>query len=163
VNDRSSSSDVDSYTVALYGGNAWDAGPGSLSVLAGAAYTRHEIGSRRSVNVGGNQTLTADYHADATQLFAELAYALPAGGTSVIEPYAGVSWLNQKTGSFTESGGSAALRGDSQRDELTALTLGLRGRTRISAGAHTVELSAGAGWRHAAGDVTPESRLSFIE
>jgi len=163
VDDRGSSSDVGSYTVALYGGKAWDAGPGKLSVLAGAAYTRHDIESRRSVTVGGGQTLKADYHADAAQLFTELAYAMPAGEASVIEPYAGVSWLGQKTEGFTESGGPAALRSDSQRDDITALTLGLRGKTRIEFGAGAAELSAGAGWRHAAGDVDPGRSLSFVE
>ncbi len=163
VDDRGSRSDVSSYTVALYGGKAWDAGPGKVSVLAGAAYTRHDIDSRRNVDAGGAQTLKADYHANATQLFTELAYAMPAGKASVIEPYAGVTWIGQKTDGFTESGGSAALHSDSQRDSITALTLGLRGKTRVELGAGAAELSAGVGWRHAAGDVDPGRSLSFVE
>src|SRR5690606_18361840 len=60
----SSSSSTDSYTAALYGARSGAAGRGSLNGLAGAAYTRHDIATRRYVEVGGSQTLKADYHAN---------------------------------------------------------------------------------------------------
>src|SRR5690606_26974283 len=90
VNDRSSKSDVTSYTAAVYGGNSWATAKGNVNLLAGAAYTRHSIDSRRSVSVGGNQTLKADYDANTTQLFTELGYAFPVGQASTVEPYLGV-------------------------------------------------------------------------
>jgi outer membrane autotransporter protein len=55
------------------------------------------------------------------------------------------------------------LSGQSQTDNVTTFTLGARGKTTIEAGRHEVRLSAGAGWRHAAGDVDASRKMSFIQ
>ncbi|NYT44968.1 autotransporter domain-containing protein [Alcaligenaceae bacterium] len=158
-----SRSDVRSYTATVYGGNQWAAGNGQVNFLAGAGYTRHNIDSRRSINVGGSQTLKADYHANTVQLFTELGYAMPVGQVSTIEPYAGVAWSSQRTKDFTETGGSAALHGKGQTDDVTTLTLGLRGTTLMAVGQHDARLSAGLGWRHASGDVNANRTMSFVQ
>ncbi|NGM88237.1 autotransporter domain-containing protein [Parapusillimonas sp. SGNA-6] len=163
VDDRSSRSDVRSYTAAIYGGNSWATAKGSVNFLAGAGYTRHDIDSRRTVSIGGNQTLKADYKANTTHLFTELGYAMPVGKASVVEPYLGLAWISQRAKGFDESGGSAALHGQSQTDNVTTFTLGARGKTTVEAGRHEVRLSAGAGWRHAAGDVEASRKMSFIQ
>jgi len=164
VDDRSSRSKVDSYTVSLYGGNSWAAGKGKVNFLAGAAYTWNKVDSRRTVTVGGNQTLRADYNGNAAQVFTELGYALPVGAHSVLEPYAGLAWLNQHTQGFSESGGAAALSGNSQTDSVTTFTLGLRGKTQLTWGADkSVTVFGGLGWRHASGDTTPDRKLAFIQ
>jgi outer membrane autotransporter protein len=163
VDDRSSRSDVRSYTAAIYGGNSWATAKGSVNFLAGAGYTRHDVDSRRTVTIGGNQTLKADYKANTTHLFTELGYAMPVGKASVVEPYLGLAWISQRAKGFDESGGSAALRGQSQTDNVTTFTLGARGKTTVEAGRHEVRLSAGAGWRHAAGDVDASRKMSFIQ
>ncbi|TFL14162.1 autotransporter domain-containing protein [Pusillimonas caeni] len=158
-----SSSRADSYTGVLYGANSWAAGEGSLDFLAGASYTRHNVDTRRSVDVGGRQTLSADYHADALQLFSELGYALPVGAAGVLEPYAGASWQRLRAGSFTETGGQAALRGERRDSDLGSFTLGLRGRAMFESGRAQWVLSAGLGWRHAMGDVSPGRDLAFSQ
>jgi outer membrane autotransporter protein len=163
VNDRSSESEVTSYTAAVFGGKSWDAGNGSINFLAGAGFTRHNIDSHRTVTLGGNQKLKADYTADAAQLFTEFGYAVPVGEVSVVEPYLGVAWLNQHTEDFNESGGSAALSGDSRTDNFTTTTLGLRGKTRLDTGTKKVTLMGGIGWRHADGDIDPSRRVSFVQ
>jgi outer membrane autotransporter protein len=163
VNDRSSRSDVRSYTAAIYGGNSWATAKGSVNFLAGAGYTRHDVDSRRTVTIGGNQTLKADYKANTTHLFTELGYALPVGKASIVEPYLGLAWISQRAKGFNESGGSAALSGQSQTDNVTTFTLGARGKTTIEAGSREVRLSAGAGWRHASGDVDASRKMSFIQ
>ncbi|WP_178372325.1 autotransporter outer membrane beta-barrel domain-containing protein [Pollutimonas bauzanensis] len=163
VDDRGSRSDVRSYTAAVYGGNSWAAGNGRLNFLAGAGYTRHDIDSRRNVNVGGSQTIKADYHADTLQLFTELGYAIPVGQASAVEPYLGVAWFSQRNGGFDETGGAAALKGRGQTDDITTSTLGLRGKTTVEVGRHEARLSAGLGWRHAMGDVSAARRMSFIQ
>lgn len=163
VDDRDSRSDVNSYSAAIYGGKSWQTAKGRINFLAGAGYTRNNIDSRRNVTVGGNQALKASYHADSTQLFTELGYAMPMGRSSSIEPYARVTWINLRAQGFDESGGAAALHGDSNTDSLTTLTLGLRGATELAVGAHTARLTAGLGWRHAGGDVNPKTSLSFIQ
>ncbi|MDX3894059.1 autotransporter domain-containing protein [Pusillimonas sp.] len=163
VDERDSKSDVSTFTAALYGGNSWKQDNGTLNFLAGAAYSHHDIDSRRTVNVGGSQTLKADYRAHTTQLFTELGYAVPVGRRSVVEPYLGLAWLSQKAKGFTEEGGAAALQGESQKDDVTTFTLGLRGKTALEVGAHPAHVFAGLGWRHASGDVDPGRRVSFVQ
>lgn len=164
VDDRLSRSNVKSYTGALYGARSWALSTGSsLNLLAGAAYTHHAIDSRRNLTFGGSQTLKADYAAQAVQLFSELGYAMPVGQSSVIEPYAGLAWLNQRSKGFTEEGGIAALQAGSHTDRLTTLTLGLRGKTTLDIADKQTTLTAGLGWRHANGDLDPSRRMSFVQ
>ncbi|WP_336974868.1 autotransporter outer membrane beta-barrel domain-containing protein, partial [Alcaligenes sp. PF14] len=75
--------------------------------------------------------LKADYKAHSIQAFAQLGYRMPVSPRSSVEPYASVNWHQLRHGSFSESGGQAALRGDSQRQNLSTVTLGLRGTTEL--------------------------------
>ncbi|WP_141243373.1 autotransporter family protein [Bordetella genomosp. 1] len=160
VGSLDSSTDIDSYSATLYGGRRFEAGPGHINVLLGAAYTWHDIASERNVSFAGvNQQLTADYGASSSQLFGEVGYGLPVGEASVIEPYAGLAFNDQRVRGFNEAGGSAALQGKRQHDQTTTTTLGLRGATRWD----SLTLSAGAGWRYTLGDVASRSRLAFAD
>jgi outer membrane autotransporter protein len=161
VDDRSSSADVDSYTAAVYGGKSVQMGSGRLKFMAGVGITRNNVDSRRSVTLGGSQTLKASYHADAAQVFTEMGYAMPFGAGMEIEPYAGLSFQSLHTQGFDESGGDAALSVSGQTDNVTTSTLGLRGKRWFDLGARQAVLSAGLGWRHAMGDITPTSRMAF--
>ncbi|QFY79201.1 autotransporter domain-containing protein [Alcaligenes faecalis] len=161
LDDRRQSSRSNSYSAALYGTQAWEMGSGSLNLLAGGAYTRHSLDSERSISVHQSETLKADYKAHSIQAFAQLGYRMPVSPRSSVEPYASVNWHQLRHGSFSESGGQAALRGDSQRQNLSTVTLGLRGTTEVDLSKTTLSLSAGLGWRHALGDTTPERELAF--
>ncbi|MGO3870677.1 MAG: autotransporter domain-containing protein [Alcaligenes sp.] len=161
LDDHRQSSRSNSYSAALYGTQAWEMGSGSLNLLAGGAYTRHSLDSERSISVHQNETLKADYKAHSIQAFAQLGYRMPVSPRSSVEPYASVNWHQLRHGSFSESGGQAALRGDSQRQNLSTVTLGLRGTTELDLSKTTLSLSAGLGWRHALGDTTPERELAF--
>lgn len=154
--------DISSYSAVVYGGKAFDAGAGKLNLLLGGAYTWHDIHSKRRVAVGGlDQTLRADYGASTAQVFTELGWAMKAGDALTLEPYAGLAWANLRSRAFQESGGSAALSGASQSNPTATSTLGLRGRQALMLGNFQGTLTAGAGWRHAFGDVNPTSRVAF--
>lgn len=162
VDDRSSQADIAGYSAALFGGKVFDVGPGKLNLMAGTAYTWHDISTERRASVSGvSQTLTADYGASTTQLFAELGYALPMSERVSIEPFAGLSWSDTRNRSFSESGGSAALNGHSDSNKQTTSTLGLRGLLNFTVGQTEGRLQATLGWRHAFGDVQPQSTMSF--
>ena len=75
-----------------------------------------------------------------------------------LEPYAGLIWSDQRIRGFSESGGYAALSGQSQRNALTTTTLGLRGRQDIMLGSIS---ALRAGWRHTFGDVQPSTTMAF--
>lgn len=162
VDDRSSQADIAGYSAAVFGGKVFEVGPGKLNVMAGTAYTWHDISTERRASVSGvSQTLTADYGASTTQLFAELGYALPMSERVSIEPFAGLSWSDTRNRSFSESGGSAALNGQSDSNKQTTSTLGLRGLMNFAVGQTEGRVQATLGWRHAFGDVQPESTMSF--
>lgn len=162
VDANSSKADVDSYSATVYGGKAFQAGPGKINLLVGAGYTWHDVSTTRNVAVAGQQDkLTADYGASTGQLFTEVGYAWPVAERTQLEPFAGVAWSDTRTRGFQESGGMAALSGESNRNSLTTTTLGLRGKTAFSAGKTEGVLRAAAGWRHAFGDVESRTRLAF--
>jgi len=162
VDDVSSRMSVDSYTATVFGGKNFEAGPGHFRFMAGAAYTWHEIDSKRNIAIGSlNQRLESSYNASSTQVFTELGYKLPLGDAYAIEPFAGVAWNQVRTRDFQESGGTAALHGEGSTDDVTSTTLGLRGAMLIGTDDAPGRLTATLGWRHAMGDVKPAQKLAF--
>ena len=62
--DSASRTDVDSYTATIFGGRNFQAGPGHIRFMAGAAYTWHDIDTKRDVAAGSlNQRLESSYRA----------------------------------------------------------------------------------------------------
>ncbi|WP_312428257.1 autotransporter domain-containing protein [Achromobacter sp.] len=154
--------DIASYSAIVYGGKAFDAGAGKLNLLLGGSYTWHDINSKRRIAMGGlDQTLRADYAGNTTQLFTELGYAMAAGHSLSVEPYAGLAWANLRSRAFQESGGSAALSGASQSNQTTTTTLGARARQALTWDKFEGSITAGAGWRHAFGDLNPTTKMAF--
>ncbi|HEY4076648.1 MAG TPA: autotransporter domain-containing protein, partial [Rhizomicrobium sp.] len=72
-----------------------------------------------------------------------------------------VAYVNLRTGGFSETGGDAALTAKADTTEDTFTTLGVRPSTDISWGGFNATARGMAGWRHAFGDVTPSSTVSF--
>ncbi|MCW0209914.1 MAG: autotransporter domain-containing protein [Achromobacter sp.] len=162
IADTASRTNVDSYTATLFGGRNFPAGPGHVRFMAGAAYTWHDIDTKRDVAAGSlAQRLESSYHASSTQVFTELGYHLPLGDAYSIEPYAGVAWNQLRTRDFDESGGTAALHGAGSSDDVTSTTLGLRGAWLFGSDRAPGRLTATLGWRHAMGDVKPRQELAF--
>lgn len=159
---RGATADIDSYTVLVQAGKSLPAGPGSIQAMVGTAYTWHDIGTRRNAAAGIlNQQLEADYHASTAQVFGELGYRLPVSARVALQPFVGVNYSDTRTRGFSESGGAAALDGDSQRSTVTTTTLGLRAETKIESAGKPGRVYAMAGWRHGFGDLDPETTLAF--
>ncbi|WP_454670101.1 autotransporter domain-containing protein [Achromobacter kerstersii] len=162
VDDLASKADVSGYSAAIYGGKSFDAGAGKLNLLVGTSYTWHDVNTERYATVAGaSQKLTADYGASTTQLFNELGYAMPLSDRTTLEPFAGVAWSDLRSRSFQETGGSAALTGQSSSDKQTSSTLGVRAQTDFTLAGAEGRLRGTLGWRHAFGDVLPQSTMAF--
>jgi subtilase-type serine protease len=162
VDDRESKADVSNYSATLFGGKSSEVGMGTLSLLIGAAYTWHDIDTRRYTSVtGAPEKLTADYSANTTQLFTELGYVVPLSPRTRIEPFAGLAWSDLRTRGFSESGGSAALSGQSASDKQTSSTLGVRGQTDFLLGQAKGQLRATLGWQHAFNDEITHKTMAF--
>ena len=161
VADRASESDVNSYSAAVYGGKSFGTGTGPrINVLGGLAYTWHDIATTRRISSLG-QTLKADYSAHTAQLFAEVGYAMGQYDKVGLEPFVGVSLGQQRTGSFQERGGFAALQGRSSTDDLASTTLGVRVHSDFQLAGKDARVRATVGWRHAFGDVAPSKTMAF--
>jgi len=160
--ESNSSGKSNDYHLGVYGGTKIDA----LSFRAGFGYTRHSIETDRSVSIAAMgdsslyNTLSADRHGNTYQVFGELGYAIGTDKLS-IEPYAGLAHVWSKTNSFSETGGAAALTSSGTSMDTSFSTLGLNAQTSFDlAGVQSVA-RAGAGWRHAFGDITPSISQSF--
>lgn len=159
ASDRNSTNKSDNFHLGLYGGAQF----GQLGLRAGAAYTWSKLDSNRSVNFAGySDSLSADYRAATTQLFAEVGYQLDVSEKVKLEPYANLAYVNLKTKDFSENGGAAALNSESRTDNQTFSTLGLRASTAFeSASGKETTVYGTAGWRHAFGSNIPQSTFSF--
>lgn len=161
VDDRNAHADIDSYSVGLYGRWAEPLTGGSLRMTLGGIYGWHSIDAERDIYATGlQQSLNSDYNATSRQLFAELGYAMDMGAGIQLEPYAALSWTQVASDSFTEKGGNAALHGDSQNNDMTTSTLGLRSQLPLSNG--RFNLDAGLAWQHNYSDVNPDAELNFV-
>lgn len=155
--DRHSSGSSDNYSVGLYGGTQW----GDLAFRTGAAYTISDIAIKRSVNfIGFANNLSGDYSAGTAQIFGELGNKMQAGSVA-LEPFANLAYVNLRTDGFTETGGVAALTSPSTVTDTTFTTIGLRAATSFGLNDMVVTAKGMVGWRHAFGDITPTSVMSF--
>jgi outer membrane autotransporter protein len=157
VKARSSSGNSNNYHLGMYGGTQW----GDLGLRLGASYSWSGLSTDRSVVVGDlSNGLRANYNAGTTQVFGELGQRF-AFERFTLEPFANVAYVNLRTDGFSETGGDAALTARADTTEDTFTTLGVRPSTDISWGSFNATARGMAGWRHAFGDVTPSSTVSF--
>lgn len=96
-------------------------------------------------------------------MFTELGFRVPLNERIALQPFAGINYSNLRTRGFSESGGSAALDGASQRSAITTTTLGLRGEARFDSAGMPGRVHAMAGWRHAFGSLEPATTLAFAD
>ncbi|MBD9628100.1 autotransporter-associated beta strand repeat-containing protein [Ensifer sp. ENS06] len=158
VKDRYSSGSSESYHAGLYGGTNW----GDLAFRSGAAYTRHDVSTSRTVMFPGfNDNLKGDYDAGTAQVFGELGYGIAMSG-AWFEPFANLAHVSVHSDDFIEKGGAAALSSKDDTTDTTMTTLGLRASTTFDLNGAAVTVKGMAGWRHAFGDLLPLSTMRFV-
>ncbi|MBS9476387.1 autotransporter domain-containing protein [Ancylobacter radicis] len=156
------SADSDDLHVGLYGSGQF----GALGVRLGAAYTHQSVDTTRQVSFPGfSERLEGDYDGHTAQIFAEAGWRLTldqtALGSAVLEPFAGLAYVDASSGSFAESGGEAALTGAGYDAGVTFTTLGLRAAIEVPFGSRLGQLTGMAGWRHAFGDTDQAMSMSL--
>lgn len=160
VNSRDASADISSYSAAVYMGKSFAHGANRVNVLGGLAYTHHSIESERTVASLG-QNLKADYSAHTAQLFAEVGYAIGQYDKQGLEPFVGITLGEQRTGSFQETGGFAALGSESNSDTLASTTLGVRAHSDFKLAGKDTRVKATLGVRHAWGSLSQNRTMAF--
>lgn len=162
VAERNASSNIDNYSLTLYGGKTFALSTGDLNTQIGVSYTQHHVNSERNLAyIGLPQKLEAAYRAKTVQLFGEIGHLFALTDRSSLEPYVGVVVSKLHTPSFKESGGSAALSRAAQSDTTVTTTIGLRATTAVKLGSVEAQLHGGLGYRHAMGELTTRSRYAF--
>lgn len=156
VSSRAASGSADSYHLGLYAGSAW----GAVNVRLGAAYSWNDVTTSRVASLPTAQKLSASSTFGTGQVFGEIGYGFVAPALN-FEPFAGLAYVSLNTDAFTETGGPAALTAGSQTTGVTSTTLGVRAAARVDLATLPTTLKAMLGWRHAFGDVTPETVTRF--
>ncbi|PHV09999.1 autotransporter family protein [Chitinimonas sp. BJB300] len=125
VTARSSNGSLKNKQLLLYAGTQSK----TLRVRGGLGWSQGEMDTTRHVQVGAiNNTLAANYDVKGRQAFAEIAYRIPTGPATEIEPVAMLASVRVKQAALTESGGAAALSGKAHDTTSTFSVLGLRGK-----------------------------------
>lgn len=148
---------ADGFHALAYADQRWQ----DWSLRGGLAYSWYSLDTRRSLNFANWGTATSRTHAQASQVFAELAYDIEVGGIGV-EPYAGLAYTHLRQHGFSEDNSPVALQALSVNHGLTISTLGIRGSVLLEQGrSGALQATAGLGWRHAMGDIRPTRDLQF--
>lgn len=162
VNSRDAKADSDSYRYALYGGRDVALTQGTLKIFGGGGYSQHQIDSRRDVRlIDGPERLTRQYDVNTAQGFGELAWHLKFSEPAYVEPFVGLLLIDQRSDSFSEKGGAAALSASSQRNELLSTSLGVRGQQLFQVAERDLLLNGSFTWRQINGDLRPELDLQL--
>ncbi|AJY47820.1 hypothetical protein TM49_00520 [Martelella endophytica] len=151
------SADADSYLLGAYGAARFDA----FRLTFGGAYAFNSVDSHRSVDFSSfSDNLTASFDGSVGQIFAEAAYAFEVGG-GVFEPYLGIAQVHAETDGFTETGGAASLAVQDADMNVTYMDIGLRAAKAFALGERQARFTGEIGWRHAFGDITPDTAMSI--
>ncbi|AZI35647.1 autotransporter domain-containing protein [Caenibius tardaugens NBRC 16725] len=154
---RSASADSDNVHLGIYTGKKW----GPLGLRAGLSHTWHSVDLDRSVAFAGfNGSFESDYKARTLQAFGELSYDIALGSAS-LTPFGGLTHVSLHSKSFSEDGGLGALNVKSGTTSTTFTSLGLRASAPLKVGGNGASLRGALGWRHAFGDIVPESVQAF--
>lgn len=156
--DRAAQATSHDLQVGAYGGRQWN----RFGVNLGAAYAQHDVDSTRQAAFAGfSDALTGRYDAETTQLFVEAGYRFEFGRAS-FEPFLALAQVELKIDGFEEQGGVAALAVTPQSTRTGFGTFGVNwGIDGGDAAGARWNLQGTLGWRHAFGDLVPESSMRF--
>ncbi|SDR47182.1 autotransporter domain-containing protein [Pseudovibrio sp. Tun.PSC04-5.I4] len=159
ISSIDASSDSDTYTVGAYSSiNPIDA----VQLRGGVAGTWYSITTDRDINFAPEERLTSDQSAGSLQVFGELGYTF-SNAYGNLEPFAGIAYAYLSGPGFNETGGVAALKADSQSNDLTFVTLGTRGEFDLSNYLYGDTRFVGmAAWQYSTAD-TLDYTQSFID
>jgi outer membrane autotransporter protein len=150
------SSETRSTGAAIYAGYRQDSA--GLAFAAGGAFASTSATGERSIGITDlEQTLTSRVEGTSYQVFGEVSNDLAKAGNVQIEPFARLAYAKVKSDAFAETGGSAALSGAKQSNDLRMASFGLRGA--YVKGKTT--LSGSAAWVRSAGDLSAPTTLSM--
>ncbi|WP_318646596.1 autotransporter outer membrane beta-barrel domain-containing protein [Pseudomonas sp. Pdm06] len=136
---------------------------GPLALRLGAVYGDHDGSTKRHVAFNGfSDRLKGRYDANTQQVFGQIGYNLDVGHFD-IEPYVQLGYQRYQRDRFTEKGGDAALRFESQTQDHYTSELGLHlARPFVLDQGARLTPRLNVGWKHLYGDVRGSSRQRLV-
>ncbi|WP_315984991.1 autotransporter domain-containing protein [Pseudomonas fluorescens] len=136
---------------------------GPLALRLGAVYGDHDGSTKRHVAFNGfSDRLKGRYGANTQQVFGQVGYNLDVGHFD-IEPYVQLGYQRYQRDRFTEKGGDAALRLESQTQDHYTSELGLHlVRPFVLDQGARLTPRLNVGWKHLYGDVRGSSRQRLV-
>ncbi|TAM94197.1 MAG: autotransporter domain-containing protein, partial [Rhodanobacteraceae bacterium] len=131
---------------------------GPFALRGGVAYAWDRIPANRQVAFSRvSEHLSSDAAGNTLTGYIEGAWKIRTSAGD-FEPYLNLAHVRLSTDASSEAGGDAALRVNSERENVSFSTLGARGAWQFG----NTELHGGLGWQHAFGDTTPQRTLQFM-
>jgi len=132
---------------------------GSIRVRTGGGYAGSSVDTTRSVAFGTfSDNLSADY--DGSVLFGFIEAGVPLDmGSTMVEPYVGLNFVEAQTDAFTETGGAAALRFEDEIENASNATAGVRFATSDEG---SFQLRGNAGYQQGFGDLASLADARFV-
>jgi outer membrane autotransporter protein len=159
LDSRGLDGDLDSWHLGAYALRQ----NGPMSLRLGATYSNHDGSTKRRVAFKGfSDRPEGRYDANTQQAFAELGYNLGQANVS-IEPFASLGYQRYQRDTYTEKGGSAALKVQGQTQNNLNSTFGLR-LAKLNTLDNGMQLTPrfSAGWKHTYGDVYSDTRQRLV-
>ncbi|WP_058835917.1 autotransporter domain-containing protein [Luteimonas abyssi] len=152
--------DLDARYVGVYAGYAWQ----GLGLRGGWTHGRHDVEVERPVRYAGFEARPyAAYDATTRQAFVEAGYRFGNDQWGV-EPYAQFAQVRVSADAFTESGGAAALSGQTRDVRADLTTGGVRFDVNLKGSQQEetwVGLRGGVGYRKTGGELVPWTDVAF--
>ena len=150
------SSKVESIGGAIYGGYRQE-NAGFAIGAGGSIASNNAKGGRAITATGLQQSLTSKVDGTTYQVFGEIAYDLVAAENTRVEPFVRAAYAKVDSKALNETGGYAAVYAGNQSNDLTVVTVGLRGALNLG----MTTLSGSAGWQRASGDRSAATVLAI--
>ncbi len=152
--------DLDARYAGVYAGYAWR----GLGLKAGWTYGQHDVEVERPVAYAGFEDRpTAAYDATTRQAFVEAGYRF-GNATWGVEPYAQFAQVRASADAFAETGGAAALSGQTRDVRADLTTGGVRFDVNLKGSQQEetwVGLRGGVGYRKTGGELVPWTDVAF--
>ncbi len=147
---------MESFHLGAYGSAAL----GALTLRGGVDYAHHEIDLDRGFVAGRFQGGESSNSADSVQVFGELGYTFLISQNVTLEPFIGLAHVHVSSHDVIENASPFHARGEVASFDTTYSTLGARLVATMPTEAGMLTFKGMLGWRHAFGDLAPETRFT---
>ena len=156
--NRKGENSVKSTHLMVYGNVDLDV----IELKAGLNYSALRYKANRNINIPTLAgTANAKYRGHQVHAFVEASKTFNITENYDVAPYLNVAYTEITAKDFTESGSKATLHAQSQNNNRTSVTLGIKNDWYLGVDKN-LAITADLGWKHTFGDQTIDKRFNFV-